>query len=137
MKILMLFLLILMCGLPCAAQNKSKCFRAERLQGELSILLTTNGRKVSGIFVPRPLRDPDGKDYHFRGTRRGNVLTVAFANNERPDVSPSEVKTLVWTLVKKGNKELLRIKVFGKNYDTNKYENSFAYLESCVPGTRP
>ena len=80
--------------------------------------------------------DAAAKTYRFSGTRRGNVLTVAFAGNKRPDVSPSEIKSLVWNLVRKGNRELLRIKVFGKNYETNKYEDSFAYFESCDPGAK-
>jgi hypothetical protein len=33
--------------------------------------------------------------------------------------------------VKSGGKELLRIKFSGKNYDTNKYEVSFADFETC------
>ena len=65
------------------------------------------------------------------------LLTVAFAENKRPDVSPSELKSLVWTLVRRGNHELLRIKVFGKNYNTNKYEDSFAYFEPCEPAKQP
>lgn len=137
MKILALFFLILGCAMVCTAQRNSKCFRAEWLQGERLVNLTINGTKVSGTFTVGSGDDPDHKTYSFDGTRRGNVLTVAFAENKRPDVSPSELKSLVWTLVRRGNHELLRIKVFGKNYDTNKYENSFDYFEPCEPPTRP
>ena len=86
---------------------------------------------MSGTFVVGSSDDPDVKSYPFSGRRRGNILTVAFAGNKQPDVSPSEIKSLVWKLVRKGRWELLRIKVFGKNYDTNKYEESFAYFEPC------
>lgn len=92
---------------------------------------------MSGTLAVESSDDAATKTYRFTGTRRGNVLTVAFAGNKRPDVSPSELKSLVWTLVRKGHRELLRIKVFGKNYNTNKYEDSFAYFEPCEPARRP
>jgi len=131
MKTLALCFLILAYAVGCTAQSNSKCFRAEWLQGERSVNLAINGNKVSGTFMVGSSDDPDRKTYSFSGTRRGNVLTVRFAENKRPDVSPSELKNLVWTLVRKGNRELLRIKVFGKNYTTNKYGDSFAYFEPC------
>jgi hypothetical protein len=137
MKTLALFFLILGCAAVCTAQSNSKCFRAEWLQGERSVNLTINGNKVSGTFTVGSGDDPDRKTYPFNGNRRGNVLTVAFAENKRPDVSPSELKSMVWTLVRRGNHESLRIKVFGKNYDTNKYEDSFAYFETCEPAKQP
>ena len=137
MKTPLLLLLILTCGVICAAQTESKCFRSDWLQGERSVNLTFTGGKVSGMFVVGSSDDPEVKSYPFSGTRHGNVLTVAFADNKRPDVSPSEIKSLVWTLVRKGRRELLRIKVFGKNYDTHKYGESFAYFEPCGPVKRP
>lgn len=137
MKTLALFFLVFAYAAVGTAQNNSKCFRAEWLQGERSVNLTINRNKVSGTFTVGSGDDPDRKTYSFNGTRRGNLLTVAFTGNKRPDVSPSELKSLVWTLVRKGNRELLGMKVFGKNYNTNKYENSFAYFEPCEPDTQP
>jgi hypothetical protein len=137
MKTLALFFLILACAVVCTAQRNSKCFRGEWLQGERTVTLKVNGSKVSGTFTVGSGDDPDRKTYSLNGTRRGNALTVTFAENKRPDVSPSELKSLVWTLVRRGNHESLRIKVFGKNYNTNKYENSFAYFEPCEPATQP
>jgi len=137
MKNLLLLLLILTFGVVGAAQNQSKCFRADWLQGERIVNFTIDGNKVSGTFTVEANDDPDTRTYPFSGTRRGNVLTIAFAANKRPDVSPSELKSLVWTLVRKGRRERLRIKVYGKNYNTNKYAESFAYFESCQPARRP
>jgi hypothetical protein len=115
-------------------QSVSKCFRADWLQGERAVNLTISGSKVSGTFI---VRGGDGttadKEYKFNGSRRGNTLTVAFAGNKLPDVAPSEMKSLVWTLVQRRGQELLRIKFYGKNYDTNKYETAFSYFESCRP----
>jgi hypothetical protein len=135
------FVLILVCILPGAgaaanAQGVSKCFRAEWLQGERVINFRVNGGRVTGTFVVGSGGGdtPSDATYEFSGTLKGNTLTVTFAGNKLPDVSPSEMKSLVWSLVKSGGKESLRIKFRGKNYETNKYEDSFADFEACNEG---
>jgi hypothetical protein len=135
LKLSLIFGLILLCPALCAAQTETKCFGSEWLQGERSVNLAITGGKVTGVFVVTS-GDDSPQSYHFSGTRRGNVLTVTFAEGKLPDVSPSEIKSLVWTLTK--NDRLLRKKVFGKNYQTNKYENSFAYFrrKPCEPNAK-
>lgn len=120
-------------GSSAAAQGVSKCFRADWLQGERAVNLTINGNRVTGTFSVGSGGDASSPaaTYKFSGTLRGNSLTVAFAGNRLPDVAPSEMKSLIWTLSKSGDKELLRIKFSGKNYETNKYEESFADFEPC------
>jgi hypothetical protein len=119
---------------PGYGQSVSKCFRADWLQGERGVNLNISGNKVSGAFtVGTDDHSPD-RSYEFTGTRRGNTLTVAFADNQLPDVTPSEMKSLVWTLVQGRGQELLRIEFYGKNYDTNKYETSFSYFAACASG---
>ncbi|HLL15774.1 MAG TPA: hypothetical protein VK388_11960 [Pyrinomonadaceae bacterium] len=116
------------------AQGVSKCFRADWLQGERVVNFRVNGSKVTGTFVVSGGGNDDtpaDATYEFDGTLKGNTLTVAFADNKLPDVAPSEMKSLIWTLVKSGGTELLRIKFSGKNYDTNKYEVGFADFEPC------
>lgn len=138
MRLPLLFLSLVICPAICAAQTETKCFGSEWLQGERSVNLAIVGSKVTGAFVVSS-GDDTPQSYRFSGTRRGNVLTVAFADGKLPDITPSEIKSLVWTLLKTGNRQLLRIKVFGKNYQTNKYENSFAYFrrKPCEPETKP
>jgi hypothetical protein len=137
------FVIILVCILPGAgssanAQGVSKCFRAGWLQGERVVNFRVNGSEVAGTFVVGggggDEDTPTDATYEFSGTLRGDTLTVAFADDKLPDVSPSEMKSLVWTLVRSGGKESLRIKFRGKNYDTNKYEDSFADFEACKEG---
>lgn len=112
-------------------QSVSKCFRADWLQGERGVDLTIDGNKVSGVFkVGSDDHSPD-REYDFTGTRRGNTLTVAFAGNQLPDVTPSKMQSMVWTLVTAGGKESLRIQFSGKNYETNRYAVRFAEFESC------
>ena len=137
MKFPLLVLFVLTCSVIGAAQNQSKCFRSDWLQGERLVNFKFDGNKVTGTFAVGSNDDPDRKTYAFTGTRRGNLLTIAFADNRRPDVSPSELKGLVWALVRKSRRELLRIKVYGKNYNTNKYEDSFAYFEPCGLARHP
>ena len=125
---LFLLLILIVCA---TAQTESKCFRSDWLQGERSVNLAISGSKVSGTFVVGSSDDPETKSYPFSGTRRGNILYVAFADKQLPDVSPSEMNSLVWTLVNKGGHQLLRINFLGKNYETNRYQDSFVYFESC------
>jgi hypothetical protein len=113
-------------------QTVTKCFRADWLQGERVVEFTLKGNKASGTFIVRGDTIANTGIYNFSGTLDGNTLTVAFAGNHLPDVSPSEMKSLVWKLSKRGGKESLRIKFSGKNYQTNKYEESFADFESCA-----
>jgi hypothetical protein len=90
---------------------------------------------VTGTFVVGSGGDtPPDATYEFTGTLRGDTLTVEFADGKLPDVSPSEMKSLVWSLVKSGGTESLRIKFRGRNYETNKYEDSFADFEACNEG---
>ncbi|HEY0170071.1 MAG TPA: hypothetical protein VGB98_03390 [Pyrinomonadaceae bacterium] len=136
--VLILFCILLCAGSPANAQGVSKCFRADWLQGERVVNFRVDGGEVAGTFVVGNGgggdHTPPDATYEFNGTLKGNTLTVAFDGNKLPDVSPSEMKSLVWTLVKSGGKELLRIKFRGKNYDTNKYEDSFADFEACDEG---
>ncbi|MET0650035.1 MAG: hypothetical protein ABW208_25790 [Pyrinomonadaceae bacterium] len=131
------FVIILACilagaGSSANAQGVSKCFRAEWLQGERVVNFRIDGGKVAGTFVVGSGGDtPSDATYEFTGTLRGDTLTIEFAHNKLPDVSPSEMKSLVWSLVKSGGTESLRIKFSGKNYDTNKYEVSFADFKPC------
>jgi hypothetical protein len=121
-------------GTSAGAQGVSKCFRADWLQGERVVNFMIDGSRVAGTFVVAGGGNDDSPPdatYEFNGTLKGDTLTVAFDDNKLPDVSPSEMKSLIWTLQKTGGKELLRIKFSGKNYDTNKYEVSFADFEPC------
>ena len=132
--VITLIYIFLGAGTSAVAQGVSKCFRADWLQGERVVNFRINGSKVEGTFVVGGGSNddtPDDVTYEFDGTLKGNTLTVAFDGNKLPDVGPSEMKSLIWTLVKSGGTELLRIKFSGKNYDTNKYEVSFADFEPC------
>ncbi len=60
-------------------------------------------------------------------------MTVLFDQDGLPDVAPSYIKSVIWTLVKTGDEEVLEITFYGKNYQTNKYANYIAEFKSCEP----
>jgi hypothetical protein len=134
-SVIYLACILLGAGSLANAQSVSKCFRADWLQGERTIRLTINGSHVTGTFSVVNGEDDGGlrhaATYEFSGTLKGNTLTVSFAGNQLPDVAPSEMKSLIWRLVKSGGKESLRIQFRGKNYKTNRYEVGITRFESC------
>ncbi len=132
MKILMVFLILAVPGFA-VAQVESRCFQNDTLQGKNSVIFDTNGNKVSGTFSVDNGDENTAKTYEFTGIFAGNILRVKFDRIKFPDVAPSEMKSLDWTLVKVGDQEVLRIKFYGKNYETNKYADYFADFDSCEP----
>lgn len=136
MKIILAFLILTSASLTAAfgQRGESKCFLNESLQGENSIAFEINGNKIAGTFAVETSGDSElSKTYEFTGTLAGNNLKVKFHQNELPNVAPSVLKSLDWTLVKIGDEEVLRIKFHGKNYDTNRFADYFADFESCEP----
>lgn len=123
---------IFLCSAASAAgaQSETKCFRAEWLQGARVINLRINGGEVAGTFTVEG-EAPGAGTYEFSGHIRGGTLTVTFAGNRLPDVAPSEMKSLAWTLARDGGREVLRIKFRGRNYETNRYEDQLAEFEPC------
>jgi hypothetical protein len=131
-KIILLLAFTLTACSFAAGQSTDKCFKSDWLQQSHTITYKVTGSVVSGGFT---VEGDDGveKVYDFTGTVKGSVLTVKFKGGKLPDISPSEMKGLVWTLGMKGTEEILKIKVYGKNYETNKYATSDAEYESCTP----
>jgi hypothetical protein len=131
-------LLLLLCAVPAlssaavAHQAVSKCFHADALQGGRMVTFKLDGAKVSGVFTTEGADGAAEGVYNFTGTRRGDSLAVVFENGARPDVSPSEMRDAPWLLAGRGGRELLRIKFYGKNYQTNRYEESFVDFEPCA-----
>jgi len=128
---------LLICGfhLSLAAygfgESESKCFQSDALQGKRSVVFKLDGNQVSGVFSIE--KEGEAASYVFTGVRSGDTLRVKFAHDIRPDLAPSEMKDLEWKLVAEGDSEVLRIKLYGKNHETNEYADYFADFESCEP----
>jgi len=132
-KLLQILVAILLFGSlqSAAAQVSEKCFKSNWLQQSHTIVFKIDGARISGTFTVSG--DGEEMNYDFTGTRAGNSLAVKFSGGKLPNISPSEMRGLVWTLAQKGTEEILKIKVYGKNYVTNKYAVSFAEYGSCRP----
>lgn len=128
-KLIILTVLILTLTTLISAQTK-KCFKNNGLKDGHTVYLTLNGSQVSGEFIV--MRDYQTEErYIYSGTNLNNNLSINFANGKSPYQLPPKVKKGVWALKKVGDVESLSIKIYGKNYETNKYSAYFATYESC------
>lgn len=134
MKIL-LPILILIFTASVFAQAQTKCFRNDGLKDNHIVRFEADGGDVAGSYFVETNGDSENKQvFNFSGTRDGKVLTVRFAGDAPPGVAPSKTKNLIWMLDQSANGEILRIKFYGKNYETNKNANYSADFVSCEPG---
>lgn len=133
MKIL-LPILILICTVEVFAQPQTKCFRNDGLRDNHIIRFEADGGDVAGsYFVESDGNAEQTQTFDFSGTRSGNALTVRFAADAPPGVAPSKTKRLIWTLAQSADGEILRIKFYGKNYETNKNADYLADFVPCEP----
>jgi hypothetical protein len=130
-----LTVLILICAAEMFAQTQTKCFRNDGLRDNHIVRFEAEGGDVIGSYFV----ESDGsaeqptQTFNFSGTRSGNALTVRFAADMPPGVAPSKTKSLIWTLAQSADGEILRIKFYGKNYETNKYADYSADFVPCGP----
>jgi len=123
--------LILTSGLPAFGGIEELCFKNAGLKDEDTVTLNIDETRVTGTYkIMRDYSSDTVETFDFTGTRTGKTLKVKFKGNKLP--SPG-MKSLDWTLSEDGEKEILRIKFNGKNYDTNKFEDSLVDFESCEP----
>ena len=125
---------ILASGVPAFGGIEELCFKNAGLKDEQTVSLNIDESRVTGTYkIMREYSADDVETFAFTGTRSGTTLKVKFKGNKLP--SPS-MKSPNWTLVDDGEKQILRIKFSGKNYDTNKFEDSVVEFESCEPSYR-
>lgn len=130
-KHLLVGTVILAVQLPAFGGMEELCFKNAGLKDEETVTLNIDETRVTGIFqIMRDYSSDQIEKYEFTGTRTGKTLKVKFKGNKFP--SPA-MKSLNWTLATMGDKEILKIKVNGKNYDTNKFEDYVADYEACEP----
>ena len=91
-------------------------------------MILINNKKIEGVF------ESDGGDetiplekFNFNGTKTGSVLTIMFDGGKPPYEVARGTKRIVWTLGAKA----LKIPMYGKNYDTNKYSTYTASFDKC------
>ncbi len=133
MKI-MLLIFMSICAAGVFAQPQTKCFRNDGLRDNHIVRFEADGGDVAGsYFVESDGNAEQTQIFDFSGTRSGNTLTVEFAGDAPPGVAPSKTKGSIWTLAQSAEGEILQIKFYGKNYETNKYATQSAEFVSCEP----
>ncbi len=131
MKIL---LIILICAAGVFAQAQTKCFRNDGLRDNHIVRFEADGGDIAGSYFVETDGDAEQtRTFDFSGTRSGNTLSVKFAGDAPIGVAPSKTKSLTWTLAQTANGEILRIKFYGKNYETDKYADYTADFVPCEP----
>lgn len=113
------------------ASAQSKCFENNGLKDAHSIEMSINGKSVTGSFGIAIEYDEDRvKRYDFAGTIAGNVISVKFPD-QTPVEFPSSPSTKRWTLIRSANGEKLRVTLYGRNYNTNRWGNYTADYTAC------
>lgn len=110
---------------------QSKCFENDGLKDAHSIEMSINGKSVTGSLGIAIEYDEDRvRRYDFAGTIAGNVISVKFSG-QAPAEFPWSPSTKRWTLVRSASGEKLRVTLYGKNYNTNKWSNYTVDYTSC------
>ena len=114
-----------MCVISASAQ-KEYCFENDGLKGTSSILFTVSGNKITEGEFTTSVYDESASPVKsaFTGTKSGNFLTIKFA--EKVPDEFMKIKTIKWTLGKS-----LKVQMYGKNYNTNKWSIYTATFTGC------
>jgi hypothetical protein len=124
LKSLAIFLLIIQ-----TAKAQEYCFENKGLKGSTLVSfsikanLITEGEWEFGDYSGTT----SAEVYAFKGKRIKNKLHVTFLKTV-PEGLPNDAKDQVWTL----EKGALRIVMYGKNYETNKFETYAVEFAVCV-----
>lgn len=128
MKLIILFMgIYLFIGIGQAFAATEYCFENEGLKGTTLITFAISGNKVTdGEFSFSEYDSQTSSDtYHFKGTKTGNTLIIKF--NQTVPQTFSHINKLIWTL---GTKTL-KVQLYGKNYETNKWSVYSATFSKC------
>lgn len=128
-----LLLIVLLSSSFTLAQTKRRCFVNEGLKDRHTVELTITAAKVSGVYTVEKGYDENAAEkYNFTGTTRdGSHLQIKFEGKATPYELPPGDRDIVWTLVRRGRVEMLKIRTYGKNYETNKFAAYVMELEPC------
>jgi hypothetical protein len=103
------------------------CFKNDGLKVSQTVSMTVTGNKVEGTFESSGYdKSTSAETFEFTGTKSGNLLTIKFAGTVPYERVPN-TKKIVWTL----GRTTLKIPVFGKNYQTNKFTAYPAIYKKC------
>lgn len=126
-QILKPLLLILLITVTAKAQEY--CFENKGLKSSITISFSIKGNEVAnGEWESGEYSGPTSAEvYAFKGKKIKNKLHITFLKTV-PDGLPNNAQVHVWTL----DKGALKIPMYGKNYETNKFETYGVEFALCV-----
>ncbi len=126
-KIFALILFFLAFAVSAVTAQTDLCFKNEGLKKLQTVSLTLTGNKIEGTFeVSGYDESTSAETFEFTGTKSGNFLTIKFGGTI-PYERPPKTTKIVWTL----GKTTLKIPIYGKNYNSNKYSVYTATYKRC------
>ena len=120
---------ILAAAVSVSAQ-KDLCFENDGLKVKQIVrMIIINNKKIEGTFESGGGDETSSMEtFNFTGTKTGSLLTIIFDSGKPPYEVAKGTKRIVWTLGAKA----LKIPIYGKNYDTNKYSTYSASFDKCT-----
>ncbi|MEP6901951.1 MAG: hypothetical protein ABJA66_09385 [Actinomycetota bacterium] len=126
-KIFTLILYFLALAVSTVSAQTEFCFKNEGLKQVHTVSFTVTGNKIEGTFeVSGYDESTSAETFEFTGIKSGNLLTIKFSGTVPYQRAPKTSK-IVWTL----GKTTLKIPIYGKNYNSNKYLVYPATYEKC------
>ena len=113
-----------------ASAQKNYCFENDGLKVKQIVrMIIINNKKIEGTFESGGSDETSSMEtFNFIGTETGNLLTIIFDGGKPPYEVARGTKRIVWTLGAKA----LKIPIYGKNYETNKYSTYTSRFDKCT-----
>lgn len=126
-KIVFAAAMLLAAGVTYASAQRDHCFKNDGLKVTRTVSFTVTKTLLQGTFESSGYDgSTSAETFEFTGTKVGNLLTIKFAGKP-PYELPRGTKKIVWTL----GKMWLKIPMYGKNHQTNKYPVYTATFDRC------
>lgn len=109
-----------------ASAQQDYCFENEGLKLKQIVRMMIIGNKVEGVMESGAYDAGNMETFEFTGTKAGSVLTLKFTGGIPYERAPG-TKKIVWMF----RPPTLKIPMYGKNYNTNKYGGYTASFKPC------
>ncbi len=119
--------ILAVCDALSASGSAAYCFANDGLKSRQVVSFKVRNNQISGgRFITEQYEDESKKVSHFSGSKTGTVLVIEF-KGKPPYARAPKTDVLVWKM----EKQTLKIPMYGKNYETNKYSAYDAIFGAC------
>jgi hypothetical protein len=126
-KIIGVILFSLILAVGSVSAQKDYCFKNIGLKVTLIVSFTLTGNKIEGTMGSGGDDETTSAEtFEFTGTKTGNILTVKFAGKAPYELAPGTNK-IVWAF----SPAVLKVPMYGKNYNTRKYSAYTVSFGKC------